>query len=1246
MYHSRQIFGQQSKPVFLIKNITHNISFVVYKTIKSGKLNTQGFIMSIKKKYILSVLGIAAILLLLIITILPMIVRSKTVAAIQENTGRKARIESVSINPFTLTVTIKNFAIDEKPGTPLISFHKIQTSLSLASIYKRALILSHVDIDTPIISFARTAPNRYSFSDILDRQKPVSKQDKNKFLFSVNNISIRNGSIDFDDHIAGGGRKHTVRSLEISVPFISNIPYLTEKHINPRISAVINDAAFDFAGKLKPLSKSLETTVHINLKQLNLPRYVAYSPVIPPANLTSGRLNLDADVSYRISADKRPELIIKGLLRLDDLNVNLKNGKPLAKLPVLEIKASRLEVFEKLFELDTIKLDGLELFVSRDGKGEWMYSRLLPAAKTIRKAESPEESNKESGKTDKQPLILLSSLTFNNGIVHFNDSMPDSGFKTTLSEIDFTIKNFSNAPDKSADYELSLLLDNDGGISADGAFSVNPLSATSSLELTGIKIQRGWPYLAQYLTAPIKGTLDLSSDVAISKPNGLIIENGNLSLKGLSARYGTKEGLELARLEVNNALFRQKENRLEIAEILLSKGDISLSREADGSISLLSLLKKQKTGIAPESRQKNKITNNKSTPFNYRLKRFQLDKSSLAFTDKKLEGNPRFTLRNTNLSLSNLNGPKFTPAAMRFSSTFGKDTPLKTIGEITPLPLHYKGNLNIGRLPIRDFEAYFPDNVNVFVISGLVDMAMNVDITLKNGKPSGSFKGSAGVRAFHSLDTIAEEDLLKWESLQFDEIQGHLDPFKLDISQVALNNVYSRVVVRKDGSLNLQNLIENQEKPVQQNSPPAHAITKPINAVAQTSVPATPAIPPKRQISVESITVQDGTLSFTDNHLPQTFSSTFYNLGGRVSGLTSEESKFADVDLRGNLENHSPLQITGKLNPLRDDLFIDLKVSFKDIDLSPATPYSGTYLGYTVDKGKLFLDLKYQIDKKQLKSENRIFIDQFTFGKKVESDKATNLPVRLAVALLKDRKGEIHLDLPVTGRTDDPKFSIWGVIGQILKNLLIKAATSPFALLSSMMGGGQDFSDIQFAAGSSKLSPVEEKKLDLLAKALAERPGLKVEIKGFVDKEKDPDGYRQELLNSKLRNEKFLFLVKEQLNRESDNAETVQVLANEYSKFLKAVYKKEKFPKPRNILGLVKDLPDDEMKKLIIANTAAGEKELLSLARERAVSVMNYLISKGGLPAERLFQKNEDIYKAPEKDSTRRNRVEFNAIAQ
>lgn len=1215
--------------------------------------------MSKRNKYILIAIGIIATLLLFTMTILPMIVRSKAVAAIEEATGRKAHIKSVAINPFTLAVTVKEFAIDEKEGTPLVGFSQVRASLALSSVYKRALILSHVNIEAPTVSFARTGPNLFSFSDILDRLKKAPKQEKKgEFLFSINNITVKNGSLDFDDRLVAGGRRHTVRTLDIAIPFISNIPYLAEKYTDPRISAVVNGAPFSFAGKLKPLSKSLETSVHVGLKQLNLPQYIAYSPVKPLADLTSGTVTIDMDVSYRISADKKPELTIKGLARLDDICVDMKNGQPLAKLARLEAKASSLEVFAQQFGFEAITLDGLELFVDRDGKGEWMYTRLLPPAKTDKITENSSEKKPENSNKDKQPLVMVSYLACTNSMVHFSDALPKGGFKTTISEINFSVKNFSTAPGKSADYELSLLLDNDASFNTDGTFSVTPLAATSSAELTGLKIQRGWPYLAQYLTAPVKGTLDLSGDLAFSKADGLSVTHGNLSLNGLSARYGTKEGFDLARLQVNEANFRQKENRLEIGDIRLSSGDISLSREKDGNILLLSLVARpqgDQSGTPVKAAPLSTVTANKKNapdksksakPLTYRLKRFQLDVFNLAFTDKTLDEEPRFTLRNTSLTLSNLNGPKFTPAALRFSSTFGKEAVLKASGEITPLPFRYKGSLSVGRLPIRDFEAYFPDTFNFSVIGGNVDTIMNLDIAMKDGKPEGSFNGSAGVRGFHSIDAIDEEDLLKWESLQFDKIKGNLEPFNLSVHQVALNDIYSRILVRKDGTLNLQNLVEKKENPTQAVSPPVAAVTETPKTVAQKTAHSAPTAPTQRQISVGSVTIQNGTLSFTDNHLPQTFSSTFFNLGGRVSGLSSEESKFADVDLRGNLENHSPMQITGRLNPLRDDLFVDLKISFRDIDLSPITPYSGTYLGYTVDKGKLFLDLKYLIEKKQLTSENKVFIDQFTFGKKVESDKATNLPVRLAVALLKDRKGEIHLDLPVTGRTDDPKFSIWGLIGQVLKNLLVKAATSPFALLSSMMGSGEDFSVIQFGAGSSNLPAEEGQKLGQMAKALADRPGLKVEIKGFVDKLKDPEGYRQELLNRKLRNEKFLYLVKEQQAKDGESPETVQVLADEYSKFLKAVYKKEKFPKPRNAIGLVKDLPDIEMKKLIIANTVVGENELLSLARERTTAVMNFMVIKGGLPPERLFQKNDDIYKAPEKETVSRNRVEFNAIAQ
>lgn len=1201
--------------------------------------------MSTTKKLAL-VCGVTIVVLLLLsITLLPWVVRSQAVKAIREATGRTAHIERISFNPFTLTLTVDKFRLDGLQADPFVGINSLRLSLAGASIFKRALIVDEITVDSPALHVARLAPSSYSFNDIIERQKEQPKKESSgEFRYSLNNIRITNGSINFDDRAVEGGRNHSLKKLEIGIPFISNIPYLAETHTEPRLSALVNGSPFNFAGKLKPFSSSRETSLQIDLKDLDLPGYAAYSPVKLPIDVASGAMTINSRVRYLVSADKKPELTISGVLQLDRLEVNQRDGKALFRLPALKVDAAALEIFTKRFDFDSIILEGVQIFAERDKKGVFSHTKLLPPPSPVKTAPAPEKDTGDG--PAKSATITAKSLQIKNAALHFSDALPAGGFKTTLSEIDLKVTDFSTRSGASANYDFSLLMDKQASLTAAGAFTPVPLAATSSLKLIDLQLQKGWPYLARFLTAPVKGNLSTTLELSYSGDKGLEVKNGSLALKDISTSYGSKEGFGLALLELKGAGFSLKEQRATAADLRLSKGSISLSKESDGSLSLLSLLKNTQKGAAATTKTAAPPKTAKaSRPFSWSLKRFQLDRFNASFTDKSRAESPKFTLSGTQLTLNDLNGPKLTPIRLKLSSTFNGQAPLKASGILTPLPFRYRGDISLAKFQIRDFEDYFPESVNVFVLDGAVDSSLKVDIALKEGKPVGSFQGSCGVRSFHSIDAFNEEDLLKWESLQFDEIRGQLEPFSLAIREVALNGVYSRIVVLKDGTLNLQNLVDKPaaEKPAPQ---AAEQQKPPADDKRTAGTPPAAAPPAKKAITIGAVTVQEGTISFTDRHLPQTFSSTFYNLGGRVSGLSSEETKLADVDLRGNLENHSPLQITGRINPLREDLFVDLKLSFKDIDLSPVTPYSGTYLGYTVEKGKLFLDLKYLIDKKQLSSENNVFIDQFTFGKKVESAKATGLPVRLAVALLKDRKGEIHLDLPVSGRTDDPQFSIWGVVWQVVKNLITKAVTSPFALLSSMMGGGQDFSSVPFALGSSTLTPAEELKLTALAKALADRPGIKVEIKGYVEREKDAEGYRRELLNHKLRNEKFLLLAKGRQVKAGENADSLQILPEESSKLLKAVYKKEKFPKPRNAIGLVKNLPDEEMRKLIIANTIVGDTELQGLARERATTVMDYLVKKGGLPAERLFQKNDDIHKAPEKEGAVRSRVEFNAIAQ
>ena len=324
-----------------------------------------------------------------------------------------------------------------------------------------------------------------------------------------------------------------------------------------------------------------------------------------------------------------------------------------------------------------------------------------------------------------------------------------------------------------------------------------------------------------------------------------------------------------------------------------------------------------------------------------------------------------------------------------------------------------------------------------------------------------------------------------------------------------------------------------------------------------------------------------------------------------------------EVELRAKYDESAPLKITGKINPLGKDLYADLKVDFKDMDLTSVSPYSGRYAGYTIQKGQLSFQLQYLINQNKLDAKNSIFIDQFTFGDSVESPDATSLPVRLAVALLKDRNGEIHLDIPVSGELSDPKFSVGGIILQVIVNLLEKAATSPFALLGALFGSDEQLGYADFDPGSAVLTGDTIKKLDLLEKALHDRPALKMDIIGHADPEKDGAGLKQSLLLRRVKTQKI-----KELAGKSDNLsslESVTVTPEEYPLFLKRAYEAEKFPKPRNFIGFAKNLPVPEMEKLMLANLKVTEEDLKALAAERARAVQSYLLQSGQIEPERIF---------------------------
>jgi hypothetical protein len=355
-----------------------------------------------------------------------------------------------------------------------------------------------------------------------------------------------------------------------------------------------------------------------------------------------------------------------------------------------------------------------------------------------------------------------------------------------------------------------------------------------------------------------------------------------------------------------------------------------------------------------------------------------------------------------------------------------------------------------------------------------------------------------------------------------------------------------------------------------------------------------------------------------DNFVKPNYSANLKKIGGTISGLSSAADSVASLELRGNYDNIAPLSIKARLNPLAASPFLDLEADIKGIEMTSLSPYSGKYAGYAIEKGKLSLFVKYKIENHQLTAENRVFLDQLTFGDPVDSPDATKLPVTLAVALLRNRNGEIDINLPIAGSLDDPEFSVGGLVVKVIVNLLAKAVTAPFALLGSVFGGGEELSNIDFDFGQAVITQPAQPRLEKLAKALLDRPALKLEIEGRADPENDPEGLKRDRLASKVRALRQGDLTKNGVENGALDAEAVEVSAKEYPALLERVYRAEKFPKPRNLVGMVKGLPVEEMEKLILANSAVDEEDLRDLADRRARGVRDWLVAHE-VPGERLF---------------------------
>jgi hypothetical protein len=920
------------------------------------------------------------------------------------------------------------------------------------------------------------------------------------------------------------------------------------------------------------------------------------------------------------------------------------NAETFVSLDELFVNASIASIFKRAIIIKELRIAGPYIRIIRNRDESYNFSDLL----ALKGGDKDKPKGAQAGEKGKPLLFSINNIVISACRIDFFDG--PKNVQHNVKDMNVAIPFISNT-----EYYVNTYVQPSFSAHINGSPYVlqgktkpfaEPREAYLDIDIKGLDFPQYMAYL------PVKpnfilrsGAMDLTSRVSFLQPKDKapsLTVSGDIGLKNFIIDDTVKHPLaNLPSIDIAITSFEPFLKSLRLSKVVIKDPELTLKRDEKGAFNLASLIEEKKE--APKATSSNKALvikhaklpakTDEGPPFKASIDELLIEEGKISFYDHAVFQPVELRITNLNLKGENFSTEKEIPGALSLSLILNKKGSVSLKGPVSINPLSANLAIDVKKISIHAFQPYFTDKVKINTTSGHVNTSgqVNVAHTDKAGLKA-TFKGNVLVADFASVDKLYGDDFLKWKAFSLKGIDAGYNPMHVHINGISLADFYARVTLNQDGTLSLRKVMEEEAGEAEQSGreqkeiPEPKAVTEPGKDIAG-------------DINVGSITLQGGTIDFMDKFIKPAYSVNLTEMAGRVGGFSLKLDQRADLELHGKIDHSVPLEIAGKINPARNNLFTDVSVRFKDLDLSSMTPYSGKYLGYKIEKGNLSIDLKYLIDKRKLDAENRIFIDQLTLGERVESPDATKLPLKLAIALLKDRKGRIDLDVPLSGSLDDPQFSVFRIVIKVLLNLIAKAATAPFALLGALFGGGEELSYVEFDYGRAQMSQVNVKKIDTLVKALYERPSLKLDIEGHVDVEKDKEALKTYFFNKKIKTQKLNVMIKK--GSPAVPVDDVKIEPAEFQQYLTTAYKAEKFEKPRNVLGIAKSLPAPEMEKLMFTNIVVGDGELRTLAKQRAGQVKDALLATGKVTADRVFLVEPKSLSPEKKEKTSDSRVDL-----
>ena len=814
---------------------------------------------------------------------------------------------------------------------------------------------------------------------------------------------------------------------------------------------------------------------------------------------------------------------------------------------------------------------------------------------------------------DAKPFPLrIDSIKLAGGNLHFQDLRPSEPIEFLYDELDFELKNLSTLPDDNADMTLVAAGPEGGQIDWKGNFSLVPITSEGTLKVTDGKMKAWWPYVRDALPLVLEdGVLNFSTDYkfSLAKETELNLTNTAASIATFAIK--APDGRPLARLErldVSETTVDLAKQQVIIGKIRSNKLETWAAREADGQLDWQKLFASQpsKPAKAPEPTTADAPSAQPaapSKPWQVLLKDVQLRNYTVHLADRSANPPVALDITPLNVDLQDFDSLNGSPLKLKLDSGLGKQGKISADGTVNLAPVNAQLNVKTQDIDLRVAQSYINPFIRLELRSGM--LGSDLKVNLKSTEPLAlSVTGRAQIDQLHTLDTLKTRDFLKWQQVVVEGLNyQHGD--SLSIDKVNLFQPYARFMINDDRTTNIDDLL----------------IPQPADSGAKTTATKPASKDKPLGIHIGGIAINDGSANFADFSLTPNFATAVQQLNGQIGTIDSRQAKPASVDIKGKVDRYAPVTIKGAVNPFDPMASLDIATSFKRVELTTLTPYSGKFAGYRIRKGRLNLDLHYLITKGQLKAENKVVVEQLQLGEKVDSPDAVSLPLKLAIALLKDVDGKISIELPVTGDLNNPQFSVMPIVWQTLRNLIVKAAAAPFKLIGGLVSGGgsQDLGTVSFAPGSSELNKDAEAALVKLSQALKERPALRLEIEGTAAKSSDGPLIAEQRLERE-----YQYNYYKMLQRRGDKvpaqASLIEVPDSEKGPLLEGIYRTRlKTQPPAEWKDLGKEERTAKMREGVINFWSGSDVLLRQLGQDRASSIKDYLVDKGQLADDRVY---------------------------